>query len=555
MRHIRSLLVVGAAAVVIAVMISAGDSAAQHSERAATKSGPLRLSGLGDSHHPVSTRNAEAQAFFDQGLRLIFAFNHDEAARAFEEADRLDGQLAMAYWGVALALGPNINLDVDPAREKAAYDAVQKALKLAAGAAEHERAYIDALAVRYSADPKADLRKLAIAYKDAMGRLAQRYPDDLDAATLYAESIMDLRPWKLWDKEGKPAEGTEEAVAVLESVLRRNPDHTGANHYYIHAVEASPRPERALPSALRLGALAPAAGHLVHMPAHIYMRVGDYAEAARSNAAAAAADEAYFKQARCAEGVYPMMYYSHNLHFLAVAHAMQGRYADAKAAADKLAAHVGPHLDEMPMLEGFLTTPLLIQARFQRWDEILKTPAPPEGQKQIAAVRHFARGLAFAATGKRDEAESEHKALLDAKKALPQNTMYSMLNKTDDVLEVALGVLEARLAVARGDTKAAMAALQGAVRAEDILAYAEPPDWYMPVREALGGLLLRTGEFEAAERAFRDELDRNRRSGRPLFGLCESLKSQGKTHAAKLVEMQFRAAWKNADSRLRIEDY
>ena len=276
------------------------------------------MSGLGSLHHPVTTTNPEAQRFFDQGLALVYAFNHDEAIRSFKRAAELDPKLAMAWWGIGLALGPNINLDVDPEREKAAYDAVQKALALAAGASENERAYIAALAKRYSIDPKADLKKLDADYKQAMGELVKAYPDDLDAATFYAESAMDLRPWKLWTADGKPAPGTEEIVAVLESVLRRNPNHPGAIHYYIHAIEASPNPERALAYAPKLGELMPAAGHLVHMPAHIYQRTGDYEAAAQSNRDAAAADRAYM-ESNGAQGIYPLMYYSHNLHFLAIA--------------------------------------------------------------------------------------------------------------------------------------------------------------------------------------------------------------------------------------------
>ena len=289
---------------------------------------PRLMAGLGNVHHPVSTRNRQAQAFFDQGLNFVYGFNHDEARRSFKEAARLDPKLAMAWWGVALTLGPNYNLPVDPEGEKAGYEAVQKAAALAMNASEPERAYINALVVRYTNDPKADLHELDRAYKGAMGKLSARYPDDLDAATLYAESIMNLNPWHLWTLDGKPADGTEEIVSVLESVLKRDPHHLGANHYYIHAVEASPHPERALASAARLEKLAPAAGHLMHMPAHIYARVGDHAAAAHCNAVAAAADKAFLSETK-QQGVYPLMYYSHNLHFLAYDAAMDGNFAEA----------------------------------------------------------------------------------------------------------------------------------------------------------------------------------------------------------------------------------
>src|ERR1043166_7729784 len=309
------------------------------SSDARTKSNvPPLMPGLGDVHHPVSTKNRVAQQFFDQGLKLVYGFNHDEARRSFQHAAELDPNLAMAWWGVALTLGPNYNLPVDPQREKAGYDAAQRALALQENASDPERAYINALAVRYSKDPHADLHALDVDYKNAMAKVAARYPDDLDASTLYAESAMNLNPWHLWTADGKPAEGTEEIVWVLESVLKRDPNHLGANHYYIHAVEASPHPERALPSALRLGQLAPAAGHLVHMPAHIYARVGDHAASAHCNDMAAAADQRFFAQTH-EQGVYPMMYYSHNLHFLAYAACMDGNFLEAKDAAARLVAN------------------------------------------------------------------------------------------------------------------------------------------------------------------------------------------------------------------------
>src|SRR5262252_4885700 len=294
------------------------------------------IPGLGQLHHTISTKNPEAQQFFDQGLTLVFAFNHEEAARAFRRASELDPQSAMAFWGVALALGPCINLDVDPPHEQAAYEAVQKALLLAPAATEKERAYIQALAKRYSSDPKADLRKLDAEYASAMRDLSKHYPDDLDAATLYAESLMDLHPWKLWSLDGRPTEGTEEIVAVLESVLKRDPNHLGANHYYIHATEASPHPEWALPSARRLETLAPAAGHLVHMPTHTYWRVGDYSAAAQSNAVAADADRVYLRESGTTGSMYDMMYFCHNLHFLAASYSMGGNFAHAKEVADEL---------------------------------------------------------------------------------------------------------------------------------------------------------------------------------------------------------------------------
>jgi tetratricopeptide (TPR) repeat protein len=512
----------------------------------------LLLPGVGNIHRTVSTDNPEAQRFFDQGLNLIYGFNHEEAIRAFRRAAELDPKLAMAHWGIALALGPNINLDVDPEREKAAYEAVQKALSLASGAPDEERALISALAKRYSIDPQADLKKLAVDYKNAMGEVVRRYPDDPDAATLYAESAMNLRPWQLWDKQGKPAEGTEEIIAVLESVLRRNPNHMGAIHYYIHAVEASPNPERALVYAPKLPQLAPAAGHLVHMPAHIYMRTGDYTNAALSNKVAAEADLALFKITGNG-GMYPVMYYNHNLHFLAIASVMEGRFADALAAARSLEANVGPHVPMMPMLEGFMTTSTLILVRFHHWDDILKLPQPDTGMVGTNVIWHFARGMAHAANGKTLDAERELKLLTDGEKIVPAEATFG-LNSASSILKIAETVLSARIATAKRDYKAAAELLKKAVEMEDALAYDEPPAWFLPARESLGGALMLGGNYAEAEKVFRDELGKNPRSGRALFGLSRSLTAQGKKYAAQMVQKEFEAAWKNADTQLKVED-
>jgi len=321
------------------------------------------MTGLGDLHHAVSTKNPQAQQFFDQGLRLIYAFNHDEAARSFQRATQLDPKLAMAYWGVAEAVGPNYNDPASDERFAEAHTAIQKAVDLSASASPAEQAYIQAMALRFPADPKADRRQAAEAYHDTMREVVKNFPDDLDAATLFAESGMNLHPWGLWHRDGTPEAGTEEIVATLESVIKRDPNHLGAIHYYIHSVEASASPERALAGANRLAALAPAAGHIVHMPAHVYIRTGDYAAAVKTNEAAAIADRAYIKSSG-AQGLYPMMYYSHNLHFLAYAACMSGNFREAQSAAQKLVANVRPHVKHMPMLEAFLPTPYLVLIAF-----------------------------------------------------------------------------------------------------------------------------------------------------------------------------------------------
>ena len=512
------------------------------------------MTGLGDLHHPVSTKNAEAQQFFDQGLRLIYAFNHDEAARSFQKAAELDPKMAMAHWGIAEAVGPNYNDPASEDRFKQAHDAIQKAVDLSSGASNSERAYIAAMAKRFPADPKADLRKAAEDYRDAMREVVKNFPDDLDAATLFAESGMNLHPWGLWHPDGTPEAGTEEIVATLESVIKRDPNHLGAIHYYIHAVEASNSPERALAGASRLAALAPAAGHIVHMPAHVYIRTGDYAAAVKTNQEAAEADRAYLKSSGV-QGIYPMMYYSHNLHFIAMCSAMTGDYAEAKKAGDMLAEHVGPAVKDMPPLEGFMTIPMAVAVRFHRWDEILAMKAPDPQLKTTVGFWHFARGMALAGKGKTSEAEAEYKIVADAEKATPPDAIFNMPinNKTKDILKIAENVLGAQVALARKDNAAAAGMLRDAVALQDTLLYGEPPDWFFPVRESLGGVLLLSGDAKGAEQVFRDDLAKNPRNPRSLFGLHRALKMQERNSDAWFVEREFRNAWKGGDE-LKVED-
>ena len=508
-------------------------------------SSPKLLPGLGDVHHPVSTKNSQAQQFFDQGLKLVFGFNHDEARKSFQRAAELDPKLAMAWWGVSLTLGPNYNLPVDPEREKAGYDAAQRAVALKPNASESERAYIDAVAVRYSNDPKADLHQLDVTYKDAMSKLAARYPDDLDAVTLYAESAMNLNPWHLWTADGKPAEGTEEIVRVLESVLKRDPNHLGANHYYIHAVEASPHPERALPSAARLEKLAPAEGHLAHMPAHIYARVGDHFASAHCNRAAIAADKKFLGETQ-EQGVYRMLYYSHNLHFLAYASCMNGNFAEAKDAAAKLVANVAPGVKAMPMLEGFLPTPIVVLFAFERWNDLLKLPAPDVSFVTTNAVWHSLRGIAFANTGKTAEAEKEQKQFREVAGKIPPEQMYDMLNNVGAVFKIHENLLAAEIDRSRHDDKAAIDLLKQSVAAEDALNYSEPPPWYPPVRPILGRVLLEDKDFAEAEKVFRADLEKHPRNARALAGLRDCLNAQGRKYEADQIDQQFHAAWKVA---------
>src|SRR5580693_4516301 len=441
--------------VLCGVLLCLGAAAQEHASHA--QSNPVTLvAGLGDLHHPVSTKNPQAQQFFDQGLRFIYAFNHDEAARSFQHAAELDPKMAMAYWGVAEAVGPNYNDPADPERYKHAHDAVQKAVDLSVDASPSDQAYIQALAKRFPADPKSDLKKAAEEYRDAMRRVVSEFPDDLDAATLFAEAGMNLHPWGLWHIDGTPEGGTDEIVSTLESVMKRDPNHLGAIHYYIHAVEASANPERALAGANKLAALAPAAGHIVHMPAHVYIRTGDYEAAVKTNEQAASVDRAYLK-ATGAQGIYPMMYYSHNLHFIAMCSAMNGNYEEAKKNADMLAAHVGPYVKDMPMVEGFMTIPMAVDIRFHKWDAILAMKAPDAEMKTTTGFWHFARGMALAGKGNISDAEAEYKIVAEAEKASPPDEIFQMPvnNKTKDILKIAENVLGAQVALARKDNAAA----------------------------------------------------------------------------------------------------
>jgi tetratricopeptide (TPR) repeat protein len=486
-------------------------------------------------------------------MTFIYGFNHEEAQRAFEHAAALDPASPMPLWGVALAAGPNYNLDVDPQREKFAYETVQKALQLVEKATEVEKDYVTALAKRYSGDANPDYKKLGEDYAKAMGELSKKYPDDLDAATLYAESLMNLRPWKLWTHDGKPAEGTEEIVRVLESVLAREPNHAGANHYYIHAVEASRNPERALPSAGRLGTLVPMAGHLVHMPAHIYMRTGDFAAAARSNEVSAAVDKLYAEKSGTTGSLYDLMYHSHNEHFQVAAASMAGRYAESKKVAQALAARLAPHAGKMSgMLDGFIMTPIWVDARFGKWDGILRTAEPAKDLPGTHAVWRYARGLALAARGEVDKAQAERDALAAEAAQIPADAPFGMLNKARNVLALAIHVLDARIAAARKKNGEAIAHWRKAAEIQDALEYDEPPAWYYPVRESLGAALQTAGNAAEAEKIFREDLQKNPRNPRSLFGLAEALRAQKKTVDAAWVERQFKAAWKTADTELKI---
>jgi tetratricopeptide (TPR) repeat protein len=516
----------------------------------------LLLPGMGSHHHPIATTSPEAQKFFDQGLTLDYGFNHEEAVRSFSRAAQLDPKSAMPHWGIALALGSNINdPEPDVERLKKARAAIDEALRLSAGGPEIERAYIEALAERYPAQPGPGAKERRTEYHAAMKALSERYPDDLDAATLYAESGMVLRPWHYWGADGSPEEGTLEILAVLESVVKRDPTHPGANHYYIHMIEASPHPERGLPEAARLQTLVPGIGHLVHMPSHIYMRTGDYAAAVRSNEQAAEVDRDYIRLTG-AQGLYAVGYYNHNLHFLSAAAAMAGRYREAKKAADQLFAGLLPVVADWPMLEAWLAQPLLVELRFGKWDEVWATPDPGPRLPEVRAIWLYARGVAAARSGDVAKAEAERRAFVEARERLGAHAMFGMNNSAGEILSVAGHVLDARIEEAKGDREAAIASWREAVAAQEALVYDEPPPWDYPVRESLGGALLRAGRPAEAEAVFREDLEQNPGNGRSLFGLWQSLEAQKKTEDAEWVRVRYEVAWKGADPdvKLRIDD-
>jgi len=520
-----------------------------HGSQPSTEKPPIWLdTGLGNIDHPVTTKNAEAQKYFNQGLAYMFAFNHAEGINSFKHAAELDPDMAMAYWGISLGLGSNYNVTADEAALTDAYANLQKAIALAPKASQADRDYIDALTKRYAKDPKADQKALGAAYREAMRSLTAKYPDDLDAATLYAESMMNLRPWQLWSLDGKPAEGTLEIIAVLEGVLKRNPNHTGANHYYIHAVEASPNADRGLATAYRLGSLAPNAGHLVHMPSHIYLRTGDWDEAVKSNDLAIEADRNYQLKSG-SRGLYMMMYYNHNIHMLASSYAANGNYAGSIKAANELAANIGPNVKAMPMLEMFMPYPIIANVRFQKWDEALAYPAPDPAMLTTTAHWHFSRGMAFVGKKKTADAEKELAALRATAAKIPA-TAQLFTTPVSVALKVADDLLVGEIALAKGDRKSAIDSLRSAVVSESKVNYSEPPDWDLPVREWLGSALMMDGQSAEAEKTFREEIARKPRNGRALFGLAEALRKQGKSSSAALVQQEFERAWAGSDTKL-----
>jgi tetratricopeptide (TPR) repeat protein len=495
-------------------------------------------SDYSQQHHPISTQNPEAQSFFDQGLTLVYSFNRGAATRSFQRASELDPHAAMAYWGVALALGPNINVDSNPSQRKQAYEAAQQALSLASHATDSEKAYIKAIVVRYSEKPTADSRKLAEDYKNAMHQLVVQYPDDPDAATLYAESLMNLQPWNLWSVNGNPTNNTQTIIDTLEAVLKQHPDHLGANHYYIHTLEASSHPERALSSAqiLEKATLEPAAAHLVHMPAHIFLHTGDYTGAIRSNEDAVSHDRIYLR-----DGIgHPKdTYHSHNLKYLLAAYSMAGRFTEAQKVSEQLKT-----LTDFPY-----STLLLIH--FAQWSKILQLPEPVLKNTHTHLAWHYARGMAYATAHYVNLAEVELKKMRHEIEQVSEGVMR------EDFHQTFYGtILHAKIAIAEKKPQFAIQFLTTLVEPLDrFQMHQEPPLWYFPVRTSLGAALLLNGDYQEAEQIFREDLKKYPRNGRSLFGLLESVKAQKKRSAIRWVQIQLDLALKNADhQKLKIQD-
>lgn len=545
MRTLRAAGLIGTVCLAGLLALSAGCAASgQRTE------GPQLFDGLGTHGRAVSTRSDLARRYFNQGLILAFAFNHDEAIRSFGEAARLDPELAMAWWGVALCNGPHINNPVvPPERAKAAWEALSKARALRDKAGAAEQALIDALSRRYADPPPGDRGPLDAAYAAAMGEVWKAYPTDADIGVLYAESLMDLQPWDLWTKDGAPKGRAEEIVSVLEAVRRLDPDHPGANHLYIHAVEASPHPERAVEAADRLRRAVPSAGHLVHMPGHIYVRVGRWADAAAANERAIEADRRY--RARSPRQDFYHVYMAHNDHFLAWVSMMEGRRAAATAAAQRMLAGVPQEWAQKnaALIDGYLPILIEVQMRFGRWDDILAQPEPDAQFPITVALWRFARGVALAAKGDLPAAQEEQVRFAAASAAVPQGAMMAV-NPAHQVLKIAAHVLAGEIALRRGQMDDAVRELRAGVELEDGLRYMEPPEWMQPVRHALGAVLVAAKRYEEAEAVYRADLAQWRENGWALHGLTTCLKARGATQEADEVEARFRKAWSRADTRI-----
>ena len=502
---------------------------------------------LGSYHMAITTGSPVAQKYFDQGLRLTYGFNHDEAIKSFREGIREDSTCAMCWWGVAYALGPNINLPMDSAAVAPAWEALQQAVRNAGWTTRKEQAYIGALVKRYAPRPVANRAPLDWAWARAIGEVHRRFPADDDAAVLYAEALMDLRPWNYWSNAGKPrAPSTLETVKVLERVVKRRLDHPGACHFYIHAVEASTFAERAVPCAERLGSLVPGAGHLVHMPTHIYMRLGRWNDAVEHNATAVHVDQEYLA-ARQPTGVYPLGYVPHNYHVMWEALLMLGRSAEAITAARAIETKVPADVVRMiPPFEYYSPAALFTLVRFSRWDDVLKEPAPAADLRYTTGLWHYARGLALAAKGDFDSAAAERDSVAAIAARIPREQTAN-LNSARTLLQIAERHLAGEMAARQKRTAEAVRALREGIALEDELIYDEPTAWVIPLRQPLGAVLLAAGRAGEAEKAYREDLVRYPNNGWSLHGLARALAAQGRTKEAGEVDAQFRKTWARAD--------
>ncbi|MEH6542553.1 MAG: hypothetical protein V7721_01310 [Porticoccaceae bacterium] len=520
------------------------------------RAGAPLFDGLGTHTHPITTEDSGAQRYFDQGLVLAFAFNHAEAVRSFRAAQRLDDNCAMCFWGEALATGPNINITskgkvIMAAEARAsAYEALQKAVSRKDKVSPREQDYIDALTARYNGDPATDREPLDQAYADAMRGLANKYPEDVDANALFAEALMNTMPWNYWSEKGEAKPATREVLQMLEAALVQNAEHPLAIHLYIHATEASSAPEKAEAAADTLAHLIPGAGHLVHMPAHTYWRVGRYNDAAEANVRAAAVDENYIAQCN-AQGFYPALYYPHNIHFLWSASSMEGRSAVAIEAARKLVTRVSvEQVRQFPVVEFFRTVPLQALAQFAHWDEILAEPQPLDEFDLSNGIWHYARGLALLASDQVELAKQQRDALVERKSAASIALLDTNDYPASQVLEIADQLLLGEIAMHSDDADKSIEYFTQAVALQDALPYTEPPFWYYPTRQSLGLALLRAGRPEQAETVYREDLQQFPRNGWSTFGLMQSLRAQGKDSAADEALKAFEVIWQLADVKL-----
>lgn len=534
-----------------------GCSSSNSKQELIDKAGAPLLSGLGNHFHRITSSEEGVQEYFNQGLVLAFAFNHAESVRSFKAAQTLDPNCAMCYWGEALAHGPNINVTsngkavMSDAQRVKAFKALSKAKDLMINSTPREQAYITALSSRYDGDINTDRNALDVVYAQAMAKVVEAYPEDMDAASLYSEALMNTMPWNYWLDDGKPKSDTIKVISKLEEVLEKEPNHPLAIHLYIHAVEASSSPERAESAADRLGVLVPGAGHLVHMPAHIFWRVGRYHDASEANINAARVDEEYIAQCN-AQGFYPAAYYPHNIHFLWAASTMEGRSELSIESALKVSKYVSlEQIKLFPTIEYFHTIPLLSYVRFGKWDQILNFQKPSSEFKYSQGIYHYARGVAFAAAGELDKAREEQVQILPLKDSKEVKVIIKGGQPSGLLLDIANELLLGQIEFSNNNFSMASKYFESAVNLQDTLPYTEPPFWYYPSRQSLGSSLMKEGKASAAENVYKRDLKDYPRNGWSLFGLSLALEAQGKLKEAEVVRKKFKRIWQLSDIELQ----